>query len=95
VQTGPDSRFVYAVGEDRKVAQAPVKLAYVEQGFAVVDGLYICSRVVTEGAQNLRPGATVTEAERSAPPAGGEAGQGGKGKGKGKGKGGGKKGPDA
>jgi RND family efflux transporter MFP subunit len=99
VQTGPDSRFVYAVGEDRKVSQAPVKLAYVEQGFAVVDGLQGGVRVVTEGAQNLRPGAQVTEADRSGTAAPGEPGKAGKGKGQGKGggngKGGDKKVPEA
>lgn len=64
VQTGPDSRFVYAVGEDNKVVQRKVTLAYLEDGVAVVDGLAPGARVVVEGAQNLRPGSTVTEAQR-------------------------------
>jgi len=64
VQTGPASRFVYVVGDDHKVAQRDVKLAYVEEGFAVVDGLQPGARVVVEGAQNLRPGSVVAEAER-------------------------------
>jgi RND family efflux transporter MFP subunit len=64
VQTGPDSQFVYVVGQDRKVAQQPVTLAYVDAGFAVVDGVDAGARVVVEGAQNLRPGSVVTEAER-------------------------------
>ncbi len=64
VQTGPDNRFVYAVGEDRKVAARPVTLAYIEEGIAVVEGLAPGTRVVVEGAQNLRPGSTVTEAQR-------------------------------
>lgn len=62
VQTGPDSRYVYVVGAERKVEQRPVKLAYVEEGFAVVEGLAPGARVVVEGAQNLRPGNTVAEA---------------------------------
>ena len=62
VQTGPEERFVYVVGEDRKVASKPVKLAYLEQGFAVVEGVPAGARVVVEGAQNLRPGSVVTEA---------------------------------
>jgi len=62
VQTGPDSRFIYVVGDDRKAQQKTVKLDYVEQGFAVVDGLAPGARVVVEGAQNLRPGSTVAEA---------------------------------
>jgi len=67
VQTGPDHRFVYVVGSDRKVAERAVTLAYVEQGFAVVDGLKPGARVVVEGAQNLRPGSAVAEADRSGP----------------------------
>ena len=85
VQTGPENRYVYLVGDDRKVSQRNVTLAYVEAGVAVVEGLPAGSRVVTEGAQNLRPGSSVTEAGT---PSG--AGEGRKGKGEGK-KGGGKK----
>ncbi|HUQ27675.1 MAG TPA: efflux RND transporter periplasmic adaptor subunit [Usitatibacter sp.] len=64
VQTGPDNRFVYSVGEDRKVTQKPVTLAYVEEGLAVVEGIPAGTRVVVEGAQNLRPGSNVTESQR-------------------------------
>jgi RND family efflux transporter MFP subunit len=64
VQTGPETQFVYVVGEDRKVTMQPITLAYVETGFAVVNGVPIGARVVVEGAQNLRPGSAVTEAER-------------------------------
>jgi RND family efflux transporter MFP subunit len=77
VQTGPDSRFVYVVGEDKKVTSRPVTLAYVEEGFAVVDGLAPGTRIVVEGAQNLRPGSTVAEAQRE-----GEKGEAKKGEGK-------------
>jgi RND family efflux transporter MFP subunit len=65
VQTGPDSRFIYVVGDDRKVQQKTVSLAYVEKGFAVVDGVAPGARVVIEGAQNVRPGSTVAEAKSS------------------------------
>ena len=68
VQTGPESRFVYEVGSDRKVVQRPVQLAYVDEGFAVVSGVAPGTRVVVEGAQNVRPGAVVSEADRSASP---------------------------
>ena len=64
VQTGPENRFVYTVGEDRKASQKPVTLAYVEQGFAVVDGIAPGTRVIVEGAQNVRPGTSVAEAQR-------------------------------
>jgi RND family efflux transporter MFP subunit len=67
VQTGPDARFVYVVGADRKVAQRVVTLAYVEQGLAVVDGLQAGARVVVEGAQNVKPGSVVAEAQHAAP----------------------------
>lgn len=63
VQTGPDNRFVYVVGEDRKVAMRPVTMGYVEEGFAVVSGVEPGMRVVVEGAQNLRPGMLVAEAQ--------------------------------
>jgi RND family efflux transporter MFP subunit len=66
VQTGPDNRFVYVVGEDNKVAVKPVRLAYVDEGIAVVDGVAPGARVVVEGAQNLRPGSAVAEAQAPA-----------------------------
>jgi RND family efflux transporter MFP subunit len=80
VQTGPDNRFVYVVGDDRKVVQRPVTLAYVEGGLAVVDGLAPNMRVVVEGAQNLRPGSTVAEADRSNPAEGDKGEKKGEGK---------------
>lgn len=66
VQTGPENRFVYVVGADNKVVVKPVKLAYVDEGIAVVDGVDAGARVVVEGAQNLRPGSAVTEAKAAA-----------------------------
>ena len=69
LQTGPDGRFVYAVGGDNKVVSRPVKLAYLEETFAVVKGVEPGERIVTEGAQNLRPGSVVAEADRSNPAA--------------------------
>jgi RND family efflux transporter MFP subunit len=63
VQTGPESRFVYVVGDDRKVQQKRVQLSYVENGLAVVDGVKPGARVVVEGAQNLRPGSAVAESK--------------------------------
>jgi RND family efflux transporter MFP subunit len=76
VQTGPDRKFVYAVGEDKKVATKTVTLAYVEDNFAVVQGIDPGTRVIVEGAQNVRQGSTVAEAQKEGEP--------GKGEGKGK-----------
>jgi len=78
VQTGPERRFVYVVQDDRKVALQPVKLAYLDEGFAVVEGLPAGARVVVEGAQNLRPGSLVAEAtsDRTSPRAPAAAGEG-------------------
>ena len=67
VQTGPEGRFVYVVGPDGKVKQRSVKLAYVDEAFSVVEGVDPGARVVVEGAQNLRPGSAVAEADRSGP----------------------------
>ena len=69
VQSSPDSRFVYEVGEDKKVTPRTVSLVYVEEGFAVVSGVNPGARVVVEGAQNLRPGSLVAEAARGTPDA--------------------------
>ena len=67
VQSSPEGRFVYQVGEDRKVTPRPVTLAYVEENFAVVKGVEAGARIVVEGAQNLRPGMAVAEAQRATP----------------------------
>ena len=64
VQTGPSNKFVYTVGEDQKVASTPVTLSYIEEKFAVVQGVAPGTRVVVEGSQNVRPGSTVAEAQR-------------------------------
>ena len=79
VQTGPESRFIFVVGDDRKVAQRPVKVALIDGPIAVVEGVQPGERVVTEGAQNLRPGSAVTEAEPGAD--GAKKGRKGEGKG--------------
>lgn len=80
VQTGPETRFIYVVGEDKKAVPRTVTLDYVEEGFAVVGGLKPGERIVVEGAQNVRPGTVVAEADRSNP----EGTKTGKSEGKGK-----------
>lgn len=77
VQTGPEKKFVYAIGEDGKVSPLPVRVALVQKGRAVIEGAAAGTRVVVEGAQNLRPGSVVVEAgkeaEKAAPGAQGKS----------------------
>lgn len=87
VQTGPENRFVYEVGEDRKASLKPVKVEYLDEGIAVVAGVAPGAKVVAEGAQNLRPGSLVAPERRTAEGEPGPAAGAGKGKGKGQGKG--------
>ena len=63
VQTGPENRFVFVVGEDRKVATRPVQVEYLDAGIAAVTGVEPGTTVVVEGAQNLRPGSLVSLGE--------------------------------
>lgn len=65
IQRGQE-RSVYVVGEDRTVQARTVQLRYPFGELAVVDGLQPGERVVVEGKQNLRPGATVREAPAGA-----------------------------
>ena len=65
VQTGPESRFLFVVGEDGKVSAKTIRLAHMDEGIAVVEGVEPGARIVVEGAQNLRPGATVVEATKT------------------------------
>ncbi|MGY8526447.1 efflux RND transporter periplasmic adaptor subunit [Paracidovorax citrulli] len=62
VVTGPEGRFVYAVGPDGKVKSLPVQLRAATADAAVVEGVPAATRVVVEGVQNLRPGVLVREA---------------------------------
>ena len=61
VQNGPEQKFLYAIGEDSKVTQLPVRVLLVQDGIAVVEGVQPGIRVVAESGQNLRPGSTIVE----------------------------------
>ena len=63
VITGPSEQFVYVVQPDESVQPQKVAILAVEDGLAAVSGLEAGKRVVLEGAQNLRPGAKVKEAQ--------------------------------
>ena len=66
VQTGPENKFVYAIGADRKVDSLPVNVRLIQDGIAVIEGIAPDARVVVEGAHNLRPGDTVAESGNGA-----------------------------
>lgn len=62
VITGPTEQFVYAVQPDDTVRPQKIEVQAVVDGVAAVSGLEPGTRVVIEGAKNLRPGARVREA---------------------------------
>lgn len=67
MQTGPEKKFIYVIGEDRKVASLPVNVRLIQDGIAVIEGIAPGARIVVEGAQNLRPGSVVAESEGTKP----------------------------
>lgn len=66
VQTGPERKFLYVIGEDNKVSPQPVRVQLVQEGLAVIEGAEAGTKVVVEGAQNLRPGSSVSEGGKGA-----------------------------
>jgi RND family efflux transporter MFP subunit len=69
VQTGPDSRFVFAIQADKTVKAITVNLLQVENEQAVVSGIEGNLRIVKEGGQNLRDGSKIREASAAKKPA--------------------------
>ncbi len=63
VVTGPTDKFVYVMQPDDTVQRQKVDVIVIADGQAAVSGLDAGVRVVVEGAQNLRPGAKVKEAQ--------------------------------
>jgi RND family efflux transporter MFP subunit len=61
VQSGPDERFVYVIGSDGTVASQRVTVRHTQDGISVIEGVAAGTKVVAEGAQNLRPGSSVIE----------------------------------
>jgi len=61
VQRGPDSSYVYKVGDDDTVTVQPVRTGEEAEGGRVVvtEGLAVGDRIVTEGQFRLKPGARV------------------------------------
>ncbi|OQA32902.1 MAG: Multidrug resistance protein MdtA precursor [Betaproteobacteria bacterium ADurb.Bin341] len=69
VQTGPEHKFVYAVGADAKVSAQTVRVLLVQEGRAFIEGVDAGTKVVVEGAQNLKPGSTISEGNGGKQPA--------------------------
>jgi len=65
VQTGPENKFLYVIGKDNKVKSQQIAILLVQDGLAVVEGTMAGTRIVVEGAQNLRPGSAVIETQSS------------------------------
>jgi RND family efflux transporter MFP subunit len=63
VQTGPEKKFLYVIEEDNRVKSQQINVRLVQDGLAVIEGTMPGTRVVVEGAQNLRPGNVVIEAQ--------------------------------
>ena len=66
VQIGPEKKFLYVIGKDNKATSVPINVVLIQDGLAVVEGISSGERVVVEGAQNIRPGSLVVEAEKKA-----------------------------
>jgi len=61
IQRGPDSLYVYVVGDDDRVSTRPVTVSHQDEKNAVVaKGLYDGDRVVTLGQYGLQPGVAVS-----------------------------------
>jgi RND family efflux transporter MFP subunit len=73
VQTGPERKFLYVIGEDKKVTPLPVRVLLIQEGLAVIEGAEQGTKVVVEGAQNLRPGSSVSEGAAKGNTKGGDA----------------------
>jgi len=67
VQRGPEGAYAFVVNNDMSVKMAPVKVAQIDQGQALIDsGLTAGQRVVVDGQYKLQPGSKVKPAESSA-----------------------------
>lgn len=68
--------YVYVIAEDNTVSQARVHIVDAAgKNWLIDDGLSDGQRIVVDGLQRIRPGATVTPVEVQGPGADGDAGQ--------------------
>jgi multidrug efflux system membrane fusion protein len=80
VQRGEPGTYVYVINANNTVSVRPVKVGATDGGYmAVVSGLQVGEKVVTDGTDRLRDGAPVTVP----PPAQGKAADGSQGQGTG------------
>jgi multidrug efflux system membrane fusion protein len=64
VQRGPEGAYAFVVNNDMSVKMAPVKVAQIDHGQALIDtGLAAGERVVVDGQYKLQPGFKVRSAE--------------------------------
>jgi multidrug efflux system membrane fusion protein len=71
VQRGPEGSYAFVVNNDMSVKMAPVKVAQIDQGQALIDsGLNPGQRVVVDGQYKLQPGSRVKPADSSVSPSG-------------------------
>lgn len=61
VQAGPTGHYVFVIDTAAKAIMQPVSVLYMQEGFAVIDGLNPGYCVVVEGAHTLRPGTPISE----------------------------------
>ncbi len=61
VQSGPERKFVYTVGEGNKAVMVPVEVEVIQSGVAAIKGVPAGVKVVVEGAQNVRKDSVVAE----------------------------------
>lgn len=61
VQSGPERKFVYTVGEGNKATMVPVEIEVIQSGLAAIKGVPAGAKVVVEGAQNVRKDSVVAE----------------------------------
>jgi membrane fusion protein, multidrug efflux system len=69
VQRGPNGLYTYVVTPDESVAMEPVRVAFTQDGKAIIeDGLAAGTRVVADGQYKLKPGALIEEAKQATAP---------------------------
>ncbi len=61
VQSGPERKFIYTVAEGNKAVMKPVEVEMIQSGLAAVKGIAAGTKVVVEGAQNVRKDSVVAE----------------------------------